>query len=84
MSTQGPHGFPADLLEQLRAHANVLGIIDESQDIALELHRTPFAPDVRKRAAAFLDSTRYRNAAQQFEALAAETPSEQCTGEEER
>lgn len=58
-----------ELLEQLRAQAEVLGVFDEGQDIALDLHEGLFDPSTRQRALAFLQSRRYETAAVTFQHL---------------
>lgn len=52
-----------DLIEQLTAQAMILEVFEEGQDIALDLHEALFNPASRARAIAFLQSTRYQEAA---------------------
>ncbi|MBG0716869.1 hypothetical protein G3N18_02045 [Microbacterium sp. 2C] len=59
----------ADLLAQLQENATVLGVFDEGQDIALDLHEELFSPTTRQRALAFLNSDRYQDAATKFRRL---------------
>lgn len=54
------------LLAQLREEAEVLGVYDEGQDIALDLHEELFNPSTRQRAIAFLQSPRYEAAAETY------------------
>lgn len=56
----------ADLLAQLQDNATVLGVFDEGQDIALDLHEELFSPTTRQRALSFLNSDRYQDAATKF------------------
>ena len=56
----------AELLTQLGENATVLGVYDEGQDIALDLHEELFSPTTRQRALAFLNSDRYQDAASKF------------------
>lgn len=73
-------GFSAETLEQLQTQATLLDVIDESQDVALDLHASPFSSAARERAIAFLGSSRYLDAAAKFERLRDETPSAPCGG----
>ena len=59
----------AELLTQLGENATVLGVYDEGQDIALDLHEGLFSPTTPQRALAFLNSDRYRDAASTFRRL---------------
>lgn len=59
----------ADLLEELTEQAQVLGVFDEGQDIALDLHEELFSPATRQRALDFLSSDRYQTAVQKFQHL---------------
>lgn len=59
----------AELLTQLVDNATVLGVYDEGQDIALDLHEGLFSPTTQQRALAFLSSERYRDAASKFRQL---------------
>jgi len=59
----------AELLEELHAEAQLLGIRDEVDDVALDLHEKPFSEDARKRAIALLHSPRYVEAAKAFRSL---------------
>lgn len=63
----------AELLHELHDTAHVLDVVDEGQDIALDLHASLFNPTTRDRALAFLQSTRYEDAAAKFRQLG--TPS---------
>ncbi len=55
-----------ELLAELESQAEVLGVYDEGQDIALDLHEDLFAPETRQRALAFLQSPRYESAVQTY------------------
>lgn len=57
-----------ELLRELDDHARVLGVFDESQDIALDLHEQPFNPQTRARTLAFLQSPRYQQTAERLNA----------------
>lgn len=59
----------AELLTQLGDNATVLGVYDEGQDIALDLHEGLFLPTTRHRVLTFLNSDRYRDAASKFRRL---------------
>ena len=75
--------FSAELLENLRQQSQVLGVIDEGQSVALDLHEAIFDVDARARALAFLQSSRYEAAAQQFiELRASDVPDvdDDCDG----
>ena len=63
----------AELLTQLGDNAAVLGVYDEGQDIALDLHEGLFSPTTQQRALAFLNSDRYRVAASKFRHLTGST-----------
>ena len=59
-----------ELLEQLQEQAEVLGVYDEGQDIALDLHEGLFEPSTRQRTLAFLQSPRYEAAAEIYKRIA--------------
>ncbi|MDZ5146355.1 hypothetical protein [Microbacterium testaceum] len=58
-----------ELLGQLKDQSAVLGVYDEGQDIALDLHTGLFDPATRDRALAFLQSPRYASAAQTYQRI---------------
>lgn len=55
-----------ELLAELKDQAEVLGVVDEGQDIALDLHEGVLDPSARQRALAFLQSPRYAAAAETY------------------
>lgn len=59
----------ADLLEQLQQQSEVLGVFDEGQDIALDLHEELFSTNTRQRALTFLQSPRYEKALETYQRL---------------
>lgn len=72
-----------DLLGELKDQAEVLGVYDEGQDIALDLHAGLFDQATRARALDFLLSDRYEDAAQTYQRLATgpvELPQQHTTG----
>lgn len=58
-----------ELLGELRNQAEVLGVYDEGQDIALDLHEGLFDQATRERALTFLQSPRYEAAAETYQRL---------------
>lgn len=58
-----------ELLGELKNQAEVLGVYDEGQDIALDLHEGLFDQATRERALAFLQSRRYEDAAETYQRL---------------
>lgn len=62
-------GLGPELLAQLRDGAEVLGVFDEGQDIALDLHERMFDPSTKQRALAFLQSKQYEQAVSTYERL---------------
>lgn len=58
-----------ELLGQLKDQSEVLGVYDEGQDIALDLHEGLFNPSTKQRALAFLQSHRYESAAETFQRI---------------
>ena len=63
--TQHQEGDDFDgLIEQIADMAEVLDVFDEGQDIALDLHTSPFSEETKKRTLAFLQSPRYQSAIQ--------------------
>lgn len=59
-----------ELLGELKDQAEVLGVYDEGQDIALDLHEGLFDQATRERALAFLQSRRYEDAAETYQRIA--------------
>lgn len=58
-----------ELLEQLQQQSEVLGVFDEGQDIALDLHEELFSTTTRQRALTFLQSPRYEKALETYQRL---------------
>lgn len=58
-----------ELLEQLQEQSEVLGVFDEGQDIALDMHEELFSTTTRERALSFLQSPRYENALHTYQRL---------------
>lgn len=58
-----------ELLGEIKDQAEVLGVYDEGQDIALDLHEGLFDQATRERALTFLQSRRYEAAAETFQRL---------------
>ncbi|MFJ2535813.1 hypothetical protein [Microbacterium maritypicum] len=62
-------GLGPELLAQLRDGAEVLGVFDEGQDIALDLHERLFDPSTKQRTLAFLQSPQYEQAVNTYQRL---------------
>lgn len=62
-------GLGPELLAQLRDGAEVLGVFDEGQDIALDLHERLFDPSTKQRTLAFLQSEQYEQAVSTYQRL---------------
>lgn len=58
-----------ELLGELKDQAEVLGVYDEGQDIALDLHEGLFDQATRERALTFLQSRRYEVAAETYQRI---------------
>lgn len=63
------NAISAGLLSELHDQAQVLDVVDEGHDIALDLHTELFNPSTRERALKFLQSPRYETAAEKFRRL---------------
>ena len=61
-----PDEVGLELLAQMRDQAEVLGVFDEGQDIALDLHEGLFDPSTKPRVLAFLESPRYASAVETY------------------
>jgi len=62
-------GLGPELLAQLQDGAEVLGVFDEGQDIALDLHERLFDPSTKQRTLAFLQSEQYEQAVSTYQRL---------------
>lgn len=58
-----------ELLQQLEQQSEVLGVFDEGQDIALDLHEELFSTATQQRALTFLKSPRYEKALETYRRL---------------
>lgn len=77
----GKATFPNELFVQIAELAGVMEAVDEAEDIALDLHTTPFSPDARQRALQWLNSEQYTSAARKFRTLESIAETERGTGE---